>query len=127
VNLNALPPDLRAAIAAAQKKLAFGIVVLDLRELAAFTGYFLVCSGASTPQVQAIHDQIERDLIEQHGRRPEHREGYTGGQWVLLDYGGFVVHIFNEQGRAFYDLERLWRSAKRLEIPEMGAAERQAR
>ena len=126
MTLHSLPADLRAAIAAAQKKLAFGVVVLDLRELGAFTGFFLLCSGASTPQVQAIHDEIDREL-RQLGRRPAHREGYDSGQWVLLDYGSFVAHVFSEHGRVYYDLERLWRAAKRMEIPEPGFAERRAR
>lgn len=126
MNLNSLPPDLRAAIAAAQDKLAFAMTVLDFRELSAFTSFFLICSGASTPQVQAIHDQIE-EALEKMGRRATHREGYDAGQWVLVDYGNFVVHIFSEAGRVFYDLERLWRSAKRMEIPEPGMAERRAR
>ncbi len=126
MTVHSLPADVRAAIAAAQKKLAFGVVVLDLRELGAFTNFFLLCSGASTPQVQAIHDEIDREL-QQLGRRPAHREGYDSGQWVLLDYGSFVVHVFSEQGRVYYDLERLWRAAKRMEIPEPGFAERRAR
>lgn len=126
MNPNSLPPDLRAALAAVQNKLAFAVVVLDLRELGAFTSFFLICSGASTPQVQAIHDEVEHEL-EKLGRRAAQREGYNAGQWVLMDYGNFVVHIFSEQGRVFYDLERLWRSAKRIEIPAPGAAQRQAR
>lgn len=121
MNVNSLPENLRAAIAAAQDKLAYGITVLDLRELGAFTSYFLIVSGASTPQVQAISDEVEGRLA-QRGVRTTHREGYTAGQWLLLDYGAFVVHIFHEQSRAFFDLERLWRSAKRLEIGPAGAA-----
>ena len=116
MKLNSLPTDVRAAIAAAQNKLAYNIVVLDLEALSAFTGHFLLCSGASTPQVQAIHDEIEKEL-DKLGRRAAHREGYNAGQWVLMDYGNFVAHIFSEQGRVYYDLERLWRSAKRIEIP----------
>lgn len=116
MKLNSLPTDVRAAIAAAQNKFAFQIVVLDLEEIGAFTGHFLLCSGASTPQVQAIHDEIEMELAKL-GRRASHREGYNAGHWVLADYGSFIVHIFSEQGRTFYDLERLWRSAKRIEIP----------
>ncbi len=120
MNLDSLPADLRTAIAAAQEKLAYGITVLDLRELGAFTNYFLICSGASTPQVQAISEEIEGQLARR-GVRTTHREGYTAGQWLLLDYGAFVVHIFHEQSRAFFDLERLWRSAKRLEMGAGGA------
>jgi ribosome-associated protein len=125
VNLNSLPPDLRAAITAAQNKLAFAVVVLDLRELRAFTNFFLICSAASSPQVQAIHNEVEHQL-EKLGRRATQREGYNAGQWVLMDYGNFVVHIFSEQGRVFYDLERLWRNAKRFEIPVLAPAQRTA-
>ena len=117
MNLSTLPADLRAAIAAAQKKFAYAVVVLDLRELGAFTSFFLICSGASTPQVQAIYNEIEMEL-DKLSRHPAQREGYNSGQWVLADYGSFIVHIFTEQGRVFYDLERLWRSAKRIEIAE---------
>jgi ribosome-associated protein len=117
VNQDALPQDVRAAVQAAQSKFAFATVVLDLRELRAFTGYFLICSGASTPQVQAIAEEIEARL-EAQGRRVQHREGGRSGQWLLLDYGSFVAHIFHEQARQFYDLERLWRSAARIEIPD---------
>ena len=126
MNLNSLPPDLRAAITAVQNKLAFAVVVLDLREIGAFTNFFLICSAASTPQVQAIHDEVEREL-EKFGRRATQREGYNAGQWALMDYGNFVVHAFSEQGRVFYNLERLWRTAKRIEVPAPGAARCQAR
>ena len=118
MNLDSLSPDLRAAVDAAQSKFAFGVVVLDLRELRAFTGHFVICSAASGPQVQAIAEEVDARL-EAMGHRAQHREGLRGGgQWVLLDYGSFVVHIFHEQARQFFDLERLWRSAARLEVPD---------
>jgi ribosome-associated protein len=117
VSLDSLPEEVRAAVDAAQSKFAFATVVLDLREMRAFTAYFLICSGASGPQVQAIAEDIEAKL-EAHGRRVLHREGSRSGQWVLLDYGSFVAHIFHEQARQFYDLERLWRTAARIEIPD---------
>lgn len=120
MNLDSLPVEIRCAVEAAQNKLAYGITVLDLRELGAFTNHFLICSAASTPQTQAIADEIDM-LLEKRGARVLHREGYNTGRWVLLDYGGFIVHIFHEQSRLFFDLERLWRSAKRLEIPDATA------
>jgi ribosome-associated protein len=116
LSYDSLPQDVRLAVEAARNKLALDITVLDLGELRAFTGHFLICSGASTPQVQAIAEEIEGRL-EQRGRRALHREGAGAGQWLLLDYGGFVAHIFHEQARRFFDLERLWRSARRIEVP----------
>jgi ribosome-associated protein len=104
-----------AARAAAEKK-ATDAVVLDLREVASFTEYFLICTGASTRQVQAISNSVE-DELRKAGRRPSHIEGYSSAEWILLDYGDFIVHVFSAASRRFYDLERLWRDAKRVEPP----------
>ena len=93
------------------------MTLLDLSGLGAFTDYFLLCTGMSTPQVQAICDAIEEKL-DLHGVRPEHREGRNGSEWLLLDYGAFIVHIFSERVRHFYDLERLWRVARRSDFTE---------
>ena len=117
MNLDSFPTDLRAAVHAAQNKLSFGVTVLDLRELRTFTGYFLICSAASSAQANAIAEEIEARL-EALGTRVMHREGARAGQWVLLDYGGFIAHIFHEQARQFFDLERLWRHARRFEVPD---------
>jgi ribosome-associated protein len=106
---------LLAAVAAEEKK-AENPVILDLREVASFTEFFLVCNGANPKQVQAISYSIE-DSLRKAGKRPLHIEGYTAAEWILLDYGDFIVHVFNSTARRFYDLERLWRDAKRLEIP----------
>ena len=108
-------PELRWAIDAAQDKKAEAITVLDLSGLGAFTEAFLLCTGFSAPQVEAITDAIEEKL-RQHGLRPIHREGRKGAEWVLLDYGRFLVHIFTERQRHYYDLERLWRSARRIDV-----------
>ena len=110
-------PELRWAIEAAQDKQASAITFLDLTGLGAFTEAFLLCNGFSTPQVTAIAEGIEEKL-HQHGLRPIHREGRHGAEWLLLDYGRFIVHIFTERQRHYYDLERLWRSAKRIDIVE---------
>lgn len=103
------------AVEAARTKKALEIVLLDLREVASFTDHFLICSGASGRQVQSIADEIERRL-RLGGLRPAHIEGYNHAEWVLLDYVDFVVHIFSERARAFYDLERLWRTARRVPV-----------
>jgi ribosome-associated protein len=110
-------PELRTAVAAAQDKKAAGITLLDLSGLGAFTGAFLICTGFSQRQVQAISDGIEEALAGV-GTRLLHREGYSSGEWVLLDYGRFVVHVFAERARLFYDIERLWRKAARLDLPD---------
>jgi ribosome-associated protein len=117
VTADTLRPELRWAIEAAQNKKAVGVTVLDLTGLGAFTNYFLVCTGLSTPQVRAICDGIEESL-HAHGFRPSHREGRSGAEWLLLDYGGFIVHVFSERLREFYDLERLWRQAKRVDFTD---------
>lgn len=104
-----------AAHAAGEKK-ADDLVVLDLREVASFTEFFLICHGSNAKQVQAISYSIE-DTLRKLGKRPMHIEGYTSAEWILLDYGDFLVHIFSASARRFYDLERLWRDAKRVEIP----------
>ena len=121
-------PEVRWAVEAAQNKKAADVTLLDLSQLGAFTDCFLLCTGFSTPHVQAISDGIEEQLARR-GVRLEHREGYERAEWVLLDYGGFIVHVFHERARRFYDLERLWRAARRVQVPEPGpsAAERDAR
>jgi ribosome-associated protein len=117
VNLKTLPESVRIAIAAAQDKKAVDLVVIDLREVGGFTSYFVICTGFSSPQLQAICEAVEEQLYKQLNRSPEHREGRGAAEWALLDFGSFVVHVFSEQARRFYDLERLWRSAPKLEIP----------
>jgi ribosome-associated protein len=114
VTLEPLRPEIRWAVEAAQEKQAVDITVLKLS--GAFAEYFLLCSGQSTPQLQAISEAIEERLGRERVRLA-HREGKIGAEWVLLDYGGFVVHIFSERARQFYDLERLWRTAERQDFP----------
>ena len=106
----------QAAQAALDKK-ALDLTVLDLNGVASLGGYFLLCTGESSRQVQAISNGIEEHLLER-GRKPHHIEGYQHAEWILLDYLDFVVHVFSPKARAFYDLERLWRPAKRLALPE---------
>ena len=109
-----------AARAAGEKK-ATDIVVLDLRQIASFTEYFLICTGANQRQVKAISDGIEEQL-RKTGKRPLHIEGYSSAEWILLDYGDFIAHVFSSASRRFYDLERLWRDGKRVEIKDEGEA-----
>lgn len=118
MKLETLPQGVRLAVEAAQEKKAAAISVLDLTAAGAFTEYFVVCTGFSTPQVQAICTEIEAQLHKNLKRSPEHREGHRSAEWALLDFGGFVVHVFSEQARRYYDLERLWRSSPRLDVPD---------
>jgi ribosome-associated protein len=114
------------AIAACQEKQAEEITILELEQgSGAFTDYFVVCSGNNPRQVQAISDEVE-ERLEKAGQRPTHIEGYKQAEWVLLDYVNFVVHVFSEKARKFYDLERLWKSAKRLEASDLAKAKRTA-
>ena len=118
MKFESLPQGVRLAVEAAQEKKAAGIIVLDLTAAGAFTDYFVVCAGFSTPQVQAICTEVEAQLFKNLSRSPEHREGYRSAEWALLDFGSFVVHVFSEQARRYYDLERLWRMAPKLDIPD---------
>jgi ribosome-associated protein len=106
-------------VEAAQDKQAVDVTVLKLSGAGAFAEYFLLCSGQSQPQIKAIGEAIEERLDAQ-GVRVSHREGKIGAEWFLLDYGDFVVHIFSERARQYYDLERLWRTAERLDFPAPG-------
>jgi ribosome-associated protein len=100
----------REAVAAAEDRKAVELRVLHLEKVSDFTDYFLICSGTSERQVQAIADSVQERMREERVR-PLHVEGYNRGQWILLDYGDFVVHIFQEEPRRFYSLERLWGDA----------------
>ena len=117
-------PEILWAVDAAQDKQAGDITVLRLAD--AFAEYFMLCSGQSAPQLKAISDAVE-ERLDRENIRLKHREGKTGAEWVLLDYGSFVVHIFSERARRYYDLERLWRTAERVEFPapERGAKPRE--
>jgi ribosome-associated protein len=118
MKLQTLPQGVRLAVEAAQDKKAGGITVLDLSGVGAFTQYFIICTGFSTPQLQAICSGVEEALYKELKRTPEHREGQRSAEWALLDFGSFIVHVFGEQARKYYDLERLWRAAPILVIPD---------
>jgi ribosome-associated protein len=105
------------ALNAASEKKALEPVVLDLREIASFTDYFIITSGTNARQVQAIADAVVEQLKKQ-GTRAARMEGYNAGEWVLVDYGDFIVHVFDSKARQFYDLERLWRDAVRVPVTE---------
>jgi ribosome-associated protein len=98
----------------AEAKQAKDIHVLNLRERTGFTDFLIICHGTNPRQVQAITDEVEKRLKE-IGERALNIEGYTHGEWILMDYGDFVINVFSEKARAYYDLERLWRDAKRVQ------------
>ncbi len=107
--------QVKTAARAADQKKAQDMLILRLSAITEFTDYFIICSGNSTRQTQAIADAVTEEL-KKTKTRPMHTEGYNNGEWILIDYGAFVVHIFTEQSRRFYDLERLWRDAERVEV-----------
>src|SRR5689334_16278506 len=110
------------AITACQEKKAEQISILQLeKESGAFTDYFVVCSGTNPRQIQAISDEVEQRL-KGSGLYPTHIEGYSQAEWILLDYVDFVVHVFSDKARKFYDLERLWKSAKKMGADELESA-----
>lgn len=111
-----LPAQVDLAIAAAEDKQAHKLVVLDLRKSAGFTDYFLIASGTNTRQVRAIADAVIESLATK-GAKPAYVEGYDRSEWILLDYFDFIVHVFAPETRVFYDLERLWGNADRIEVP----------
>ena len=100
---------------AADNKKAFDILILDLRRLTYITDYFVICSGSNTTQVSAIADEVGQALSKE-GVHPSHVEGGHEASWVLMDYGDVVVHIFDDQARAFYSLEKLWSDAPRIPV-----------
>ena len=110
-----LPAELKLAMQAALDKKALDVVVLDLRKASAFTDFFLVCTGANVRQVHAIADSV-KEALQKKGARPALTEGYERGEWVLIDYFDFIVHVFTPSTREFYGLERLWGDAERVEV-----------
>jgi ribosome-associated protein len=109
-------PGWQIAVGAAEAKKAFDIRVLNLQPVTSFTDYFVICSVANIRQGQAVCDEIGLAL-KNRGERTTSVEGYDTGEWILMDYGDFLVHIFSETARAYYDLERLWRGAERVDLP----------
>jgi ribosome-associated protein len=111
-----LDERLLLALNAASEKKALDVVVLDLREIASFTDFFVITTGANERQVQAISDEVY-ETLKKAGTPAARVEGYKTAEWILLDYGDFVLHVFEQKARRFYDLERLWRESKRVELP----------
>lgn len=111
-----LDARIESALRAASDKKAHDLVVIDLRPVATFTDFFLIASGTNARQVQAIADEVT-ERLKREGTRAERIEGYKTAEWVLVDYGDFICHIFEDKARRFYDLERLWREGVRVPLP----------
>ena len=112
---NAKELALLAARALSDKK-GKEIQVLEIGELTTLADYFVIATGSSNTQINALVDNVEKVLLEEAEENPLHREGYRGGTWVLLDFSSVVVHIFMDEARKFYDLERLWGDAKPVDL-----------
>ena len=112
-----LKSEIEEAVDAALDKKAQDIAILDLSEVCSFTDSFVICTGTSSRHNQTIADGIE-EALRKKGVRTIHIEGRAEGEWILMDYFDFVVHIFSAQAREFYDLERLWRAGKRRDLQE---------
>ena len=104
---------------ALDSKKGLDIKVLETGSLTSLADYFVICSATSTTQIKALSDACEKAMKEEAGELPHHVEGHRGGTWVLLDFSAVVVHIFNEEAREFYDLERLWTDATPVDLSEV--------
>lgn len=112
------PSAWEVVVKAIQDKQGRKIRVLDLRDVTSFTDFFIITNGTNIRQNMAICDEVEGRLKRELNDRPSSIEGYGTGEWVLMDYGDYIVHVFSEEKRAYYDLERLYRNAKVIEIPD---------
>lgn len=117
-----VPPEIVQVVEAALDKKAEDLIVLDLHGLSDVTDYFIICHGSTQRQVRALAEAVEERLRSELGCRPSHLEGLRTGDWVLMDYVDFVVHVFQKDRRTFYRLERLWGDAPRVELPSPAAS-----
>ncbi len=109
---------MKTAVKAADGRKAINIKILHVEELTTLCDYFIICSGTSTPHMNAIYEEIDMKLSEA-GIKPAAREGLGNPGWVLLDYGDVIVHIFNENSREFYSIERLWSDAEEIDVENL--------
>ena len=118
-------PTWQIAARAADSKKAIDVRILDLREVTTFADHFVICTGTSSRQTRAIWDEIVLQVREQTGEKAINVEGYENGEWVLGDFGDLIIHVFTDEKREYYQLERLWRDAKDVPLPEeVGQASR---
>ena len=104
----------RIAIAALEEKKATDIRVIDISEVSVLADYFIIANGSSRPQIQALSDEVS-EKMEKAGAVLKQVEGYDHAKWILLDFGDVIVHIFNQEDRLLYDLERIWRDGKQID------------
>jgi len=109
----------KIACAALEDKKANDIKVIDISGVSVLADYFIIASGANRNQVQAMVDSVQEDLFKKAGVEAKQVEGYQTANWILLDYGDIIVHVFDEENRLFYDLERIWRDGKDMKIEEL--------
>ena len=105
----------KLAVAALEDKKATDIKVLDISEVSVIADYFIIATGANEPQIKAMVDSVD-ESFSKRGIEPKSTEGYKNANWVLLDYGDIIIHIFDEENRLFYDLERIWRDGKEITV-----------
>lgn len=112
----------KLAIAALEDKKANDVRVIDIAGVSVIADYFVIASGSNTNQVQAMADSV-REAIGRAGHEPRQVEGYGSANWILMDYNDIIVHIFSDESRTFYDLERIWRDGKEVSVGEFETEE----
>ena len=109
----------KIACEALEEKKANDIKVIDISDISVLADYFIIASGSNRNQVQAMVDSVQEDLYKKAGLEAKQVEGYQTGSWILLDYADIIVHVFDEENRLFYNLERIWRDGKDLELADL--------
>ena len=109
----------RTAVQILDKKKGMDLKLIGIRDISVLADYFVIATGTSSTHVKALADEVEFQLKEEHGVPAEHTEGYRSNSWILLDYGNVIVHVFTEESRAFYDLDRLWQDGENVDISDI--------
>lgn len=116
--MNKLNDIIKLTANALEEKKAEALTILDIRKVSVMADYFIIASGNNVNQVHALCDHVEKELAKE-GCLCRQTEGYQNGNWVLMDYGDFIIHIFDKENRLFYNLERIWRDGKEIKIEEL--------
>ena len=107
----------KLAVAALEEKKAVDVKVIDIEKISTLADYFIIASGTNRSQVQAMAEAVEEELQKQD-IHPKNVEGYQSANWILMDYGDFIIHLFDKESREYYNLERIWRDAKFIEVQD---------